>query len=68
MTSHKYRVGQIVDLSPGLQQGIAGLPRKYKILGLLPFQIGERQYRIKTITEPFERVVMEVDILPCELA
>ena len=68
MPDHKYRVGQIVDLSPGLQQGIAGSPRKYKILRLLPFQLGERHYRIKTITEPFARVVMEVDILPCKLA
>ena len=68
MTNHKYRVGQMVDLCPGLQRGITGSPRKYKILRLLPFQIGEHHYRIKTISEPFERVVMENDILPCELA
>jgi hypothetical protein len=37
--------------------------RGYKIVRLLPHEGGECLYRIKSITEPFERVVRESELV-----
>ena len=62
MSNHKFKVGQMVDFVPS-QRGLAASARSYKILRLMPFEGGERLYRIKTIAEAFERVARESELL-----
>jgi hypothetical protein len=57
----KYKIGQMVDFNPS-RATIPASMREYKILRVLPFEGGERQYRIKTIAEQFERVVRESEL------
>jgi hypothetical protein len=54
---HKFKVGQLVSYVPGLL-GVAtrGI---YMVTRLLPPQGEEFQYRIKSVDEPYERVVQE---------
>jgi hypothetical protein len=59
--SHKFRVGQMVDYSPG-RSGLPPSSRQYKVLRLLPTEGGELLYRIKSIGELFERVAKESDL------
>jgi hypothetical protein len=55
---HKFKIGQTVQLIPTLQhRDSAG--RDYKILRLLPETAGEFSYRIRSQSEPHERVVKE---------
>jgi len=42
--------------------GVPASARAYKILQLVPHDVGERQYRIKTIAEAFERVAKESEL------
>lgn len=63
MAGCKYRVGQMVDFNPSPADVTASV-RKYKILRLLPRQGAEQRYRIKTITEPFDRIATESEIVP----
>lgn len=58
MAHHKFKVGQMVDLSPSRASIPASGPA-YKILRLLPQEGGEYFYGIKTITEAFEQIVKE---------
>ncbi len=61
MTHHKFKVGQMVEfVSSG--RGLAASNRSYKILRLVPHEVGEHQYRIKTIAEAFERVAKESEL------
>jgi len=62
MASHKFRVGQVVDFNPSPRVGVPPSIREYKILRLLPHEGGERLYRIKTITELYERVAKESEL------
>ena len=61
MASHKFRVGQVVDFNPS-RVGVPASVRAYKILRLLPSEGCEQLYRIKTITEPIERVARESEL------
>ena len=61
MPNHKFKVGQMVDFFPA-KRGVAASVRAYKILRLVPYESGERCYRIKTIAEPFERIVKESEL------
>ena len=62
MAGHKFRVGQAVDFKPS-RVGVPASLREYKILRLLPHDGGERLYRIKTITEPLERIAKESELV-----
>jgi len=62
MASHKFRVGQMVDLIQA-RAGIPALVRAYKILRVLPQEGGEPLYRIKTIREAFERIAKESELV-----
>jgi hypothetical protein len=58
MATHKYRVGQKVELVVTLFERFA--PKgDYQIVRQLPDAHGEFFYRIKNANEPFERVVQE---------
>ena len=61
MTSHKFKVGQLVDFVPS-RAGVPASVRAYKVLRLLPQDGGERLYRIKTIAEAFERIAKESEL------
>jgi hypothetical protein len=58
----KFKVGQTVDFSPSLR-GLAASARLYKVTRILPTEGRERQYRIKTVAEAFERVARESELL-----
>ena len=62
MAEHKFKVGQMVELVPA-HFGLIPSGRAYKVLRLLPRDAGQHQYRIKTITEEFERVAKESDLV-----
>jgi len=56
----RFRPGQTVRLCPGLQRFAAA--GAYKIVRALPQSSGEREYRVKSLNEPHERVVRESDL------
>jgi hypothetical protein len=61
MTSHQFHVGQTVHLRPSTlaRNAAAGA---YEIRAVLPEQGGQHQYRIKSLIEPYERVVAEQEL------
>jgi len=59
MPIHKFKIGQIVELSPAFTRNIPG--GVYKITKQLPERNGEFKYRIKSINKLHERVVRESD-------
>ncbi|MFM9939515.1 MAG: hypothetical protein ACKVP7_08475 [Hyphomicrobiaceae bacterium] len=61
MTIHKYKVGQTVSYSPG-RSAMAASSREYKIIRLLPPEEGQNLYRIKGVSETFERMARENDL------
>ncbi|MBX9684966.1 MAG: hypothetical protein K2X41_14380 [Hyphomicrobium sp.] len=62
MANAKFKVGQMVDFNPARATVPASI-REYKILRLMPHEGGgERQYRIKTIAELFERIAKESEL------
>lgn len=63
MPRAKFRVGQVVDFRP-MRASLPSSAREYKILKLLPNEGREQEYRIKTATESFERVVRESELSP----
>jgi hypothetical protein len=58
MPAHKFRVGEIVHLSPA--RNVPGGP--YEVIKQLPERGGELEYRIKNMSEPHERVVPESEL------
>jgi hypothetical protein len=58
MATHKFRVGQKVELVATLFERYAS-PGDYEIVRQLPDAYGEFYYRIKSADEPHERVVKE---------
>lgn len=60
MATHKFKVGQTVRLIPGHMRMPGG--GDYKIIMLLPPTDGQNQYRVKSRSEAFERVVKETDL------
>lgn len=58
MTSHKFKVGQSVNYTSG-PFGVAAVSAVYEITQLLPPEGDDFQYRIKSATEPHERVAKE---------
>ncbi len=64
MANPKYAVGQMVDLQSSPRFGASQSLRGFKILRLLPHDSGERLYRIKTMTEAYERIAKESELKP----
>jgi hypothetical protein len=60
--THKFKIGQIVDLIPSTFRSAA--KGDYEIVSLRPSEGGNPQYRIKSRSEPHERVVSESDLIP----
>lgn len=61
--SHKFSVGQAVDLIPRIL--LAAAPGQYEVRQLMPQSdrdAGDPSYRIKSIDEKHERVVFESDL------
>lgn len=58
----KFKVGQMVDFMP-TSRAVPASVRSYKVLRVLPNEGGEQLYRIKTISEAFERVARESELL-----
>jgi hypothetical protein len=56
--AHKFRIGQTVHFTSGAfaRGGATGV---YKVTQLLPTEGDEQQYRIKSATEPHERVAKQ---------
>jgi hypothetical protein len=61
MLSHrKFRIGQLVQLVPAIGRNV---PRgSYEVTKKLPESRGEFEYRIKSMSEPHERVVRESEL------
>jgi hypothetical protein len=58
---HKFRVGQTVDLVPSMSRRAAG--GHYQIVSLRPADGENPQYRIRSKSESYERVVAESDLV-----
>jgi hypothetical protein len=58
LSDHKFKVGQSVQYTSG-PYGRGGQSGVYKVTQLLPPEGDDRQYRIKSPSEPHERVVKE---------
>ncbi len=58
MDEHKFKVGQSVSFTSG-PFGRGGANGTYKVTQLLPPEGDDYQYKIKSATEPHERVVKE---------
>ncbi|MGE0851299.1 MAG: hypothetical protein AB7O44_16995 [Hyphomicrobiaceae bacterium] len=61
MSHHRFKVGQLVDFAPS-RPGVSTPGRQYEIIRLLPHDGGELQYRVKSKSEPFERVAKESEL------
>ncbi len=60
MLSHKFRIGQLVQLVPAIGRNVPG--GSYEVTKRLPESRGEFEYRIKSMNEPHERVVRESEL------
>jgi hypothetical protein len=60
--THKFKVGQTVDLIPSTFRSAA--KGSYEIIGLRPVEDGKTEYRVKSKSEAHERVVAESDLVP----
>jgi hypothetical protein len=61
--SHKFAVGQVVDLAPRLLQAVVG--GQYEVCRLMPPHDRDPDdpvYRIKSVAEKHERVALESDL------
>jgi hypothetical protein len=64
MAAPKFAVGQMVDLQSSPRFGTTQSMRGFKVLRLLPHDSGEQLYRIKTMTEVYERIAKESELKP----
>jgi hypothetical protein len=61
MTPCQFHIGQTVHLRPSaFTHGAA--PGLYEIRAALPEENGRNRYRIKSLIEPYERVVLEDEL------
>ena len=58
---HTFKVGQTVDLIPSTLRFAA--KGSYQIVGLRPIEGSDTQYRVKSRSETYERVVSECDLI-----
>ena len=59
---HKFKIGQTVQLVAAPRQRESAGGRDFKIMRLLPEAAGEFSYRIRSASEPHERVVKEHEL------
>ena len=59
MASHKFKIGEIVTITPALSRKVPG--GLYEVTKQLPHNGRELEYRIKSVNEPHERVAGESD-------
>jgi hypothetical protein len=59
--THRFKVGQTVDLIPSMSRSAAS--GHYQIVSLRPSEGESPQYRIKSRSEAHERVVAESDLI-----
>ena len=61
MMPHQFHIGQTVYLRPSvyIRNAATGI---YEIRAVLPEEDGRRRYRIKSLIEPYERVVSENEL------
>lgn len=60
MTLHKFKAGQTVTMIPNRAHGS---PKgSFEVVRLLPTERGNNQYRIRSVADGHERVVMESEI------
>ena len=57
MSTHKFKLYAIVLVEASLRQKMPG--GAYMITAKMPERDGELEYRVKSINEPYERVVRE---------
>jgi hypothetical protein len=60
MPIYKFQTGQTVFLDASVSQDIAG--GAYIITKKLPEHNGEFEYRVRSVSEPYERVVREREL------
>jgi hypothetical protein len=63
VSAHKFRVGEAVHLTAGIFAR-GGASNVYKVTQLLPSDGDEQQYRIKSASEPHERVAKQSQLEP----
>jgi hypothetical protein len=56
--THRFAIGQSVRFNSGLV-GRPGAGGSYKVIQVMPSEGGENSYRIKSASEPHERVARE---------
>lgn len=61
LLSSKFKVGQLVEFRP-VRASLPASSREYKILRLLPREGVEQQYRIKSVSEIYERIAKESEL------
>jgi len=60
MTIHKYKVGQSVEfIASALHPRVLG---PFKILRVMPSERGVLQYRVKSVMDGHERMVLESEL------
>ena len=57
MPTHKFKIGQKVFLRPSRDLNTPG--GSYIIIKRLPVRDGDFEYRVKSVNEPYERVISE---------
>jgi hypothetical protein len=57
---HKFHVGESVTMSPATSRNVPG--GVYEVIKRLPNNGGEPEYRIKSASEPHERVARESEL------
>jgi hypothetical protein len=64
MDAHRYRVGQTVRfIKASRNSGLGGTPGgNFRVVGLLPDYQGNNQYRLQSISDGHQRVVVESEI------
>ena len=62
MAAHKFKVGQKVALVWGRVAG-PGVPGKFEIVRTLPESGGNNLYRVRSLADGHERVVMEPELV-----
>jgi len=60
MVAHKFKAGQQVIVAPHRPSGVTG--GTFKIVRVLPEERGVWQYRVKSVADGHERVVLESDL------
>ncbi len=61
MSQYKFKIGDSVSFAPGRRSMVAS-SRDYKVVRCLPIENGQPQYRIKGVTEAFERIALEAEL------